>query len=87
MLASKSTESSLYMLSQSIVALRSYSKVAYLKWSKSRIVHLPLSSFFFSSHPSAVTPEVAWLKQPLIARKFPKDGSFMLSLKQNYSLR
>ena len=36
---------------------------------------------FFSSQPSAVTREVTQLKQPLILRKFLKDGPFVLSLK------
>ena len=75
------------MLPPSTVALtvsRSYSKVAYLKRSKSRIVQ---SSYFFSNSPSTLTREVTRLKWPSIVRKFPKDGSFVLSLKRNYSLR
>ena len=50
---------------------------------KSSIVHL-LSSF--SSQPSTVTQEVTQLKQPSIVRIFPKDNTFVHSLKQNYSL-
>ena len=54
MLAPTSTYSKhIYMLSQSTVALRvsrSYSKVAYLKQSKYRIVYL-LSFFLLSSSP------------------------------------
>ena len=68
------------MLSQSTVALKvskNYSKVAYLKQPKSRIVHL-LSFFvlFFFSQPSDlhVMQEVT---QPTIVRLFPKDGSFV----------
>ena len=61
------------MLFQSIVALRvsrNYSKVAYLKQLKSRIVHLlPLSFFlspFFFSQPSALTREVTRLIKTVI---------------------
>ena len=85
----KSTGSSLYMymLPQYTVALRvsrNYSKVANLKWSKFRNCS---PFFFFSSQPSTIMWEVTWLKQPSIMRKFPKDGSFVVSLKRNYSLR
>ena len=64
------------MLPQSTVALRvsrSYSKVAYLKWSKSRIsVH-----HFFSNQPSTLMREVTQLevmqlKQQSTMRKFHK---------------
>ena len=51
------------MLPQSTVAQRvsrNYSKVAYLKRSKSRIVHLLSSPFF--SQPSALTQDVTQLK-------------------------
>ena len=44
------------------------------------------SSSFFFSQLSALTREVTHLKQPLIMKIFPKDGKFVLSLKQNYSL-
>ena len=86
LVASKSTGSSLYMLPQYTVALRvsrNYSKVAYLKWLKFRIV---LLSFFFSSQPNTLTQEVTQIKWPSFVRKFPKDSSFVLSLKRNYSL-
>ena len=69
------------MLPQSTVALRasrSYSKVAYLKQSKSR-------KLFFSNSPSTLTQEVTQLKRPSIVKKFPKDVPFVLSLKRNYS--
>ena len=45
------------------------------------------SSSLFSNQPSTLMQEVTQLKRPSIVRKFPKDGSFVLSLKQNYSLR
>ena len=65
--------------------------MANLKWSKFRIVHhFLLSFFFFSSQPSAVIRKVTQLKQPSIVRISPKDHrkvcSFVLSLKQNYCL-
>ena len=75
------------MRPQYTVALRlsrSYSMVAYLKRSKSRIVHL-LSYSFFSSQPSTLMREVTQLKQPLIVRESPKDGYFVLRLKRNHS--
>ena len=67
------------MLPQYTVALkvsRNYSKMAYQKWSKSKIVHL--FSSFYSSQRCALTQEVT---QPLTVREFPKDGYFVLSLK------
>ena len=65
---------------------RNYSKVAYLKQSKSTIVHL---FFFLSSSASLVpagTQEVTQIKQPQIKQPsimgiFPKNGLFVLSLK------
>ena len=70
------------MLPQYAVALkvsRNCSKMAYLKRSKSRIVHL-FSSFYFSQR-CALTQEVT---QPPTVREFPKDGYLVLSLKRNY---
>ena len=43
--------------------------------------------FFFLSQPSTLTQEVTQLKQPSIARIFPKNGPFVLNLKGKYSLR
>ena len=65
------------MLPQYTVALkvsRNYSKMAYLKQSKSRIVHL--FSSFYSSQCCALTQEVT---QPPTVREFPKDCYFVLS--------
>ena len=67
------------MLLQSTVALtvsRNYSKVAYLKWLKFRVVHLLFLRFFFFVQPSAIMHKVTPSKQPLTVRKFFKDGSF-----------
>ena len=71
------------MLPQYKVALRvskNYSKVAYLKWSKSKIVAASFSSFFFNQ-PSILMREVTQLKRPSIVRKISEGGSFVLSLK------
>ena len=39
---------------------------------------------FLSSQTSNLTQEVTQLKQPLIARIFPKGGHFVLCLELNY---
>ena len=86
MFASKSTSSSLQSLPQSAVVIAmcsNYFKVANLKQSEVRIVHL--LSFFFKQ-PSAITRLVLHSKKPPVTRKFSEDGPFELRFEHNCDL-
>ena len=87
MLVSKSPSSSLQSLPQSVAVIAmcsNYFKVANLKRSKVRIVHL-LFSFFFKQS-SAVTRYVWHSKQPPIVTKFSGDVLFELCFEHNQDL-